>query len=526
MLFNSFYFILIFLPICLIIFLLSFRLKNRNIRIIWLVLCSLFFYGWWNFYYLILIISSVLFNYFISSFLHRPNKIIFLWIGIISNLSLLGYFKYFNFFIENINELTGSAFLIRNIILPLGISFFTFQQISYIVDIYNKKSKKGSLLYYFVFVVFFPQLIAGPIVNYRKIIDKFYFNNKINFIRSIIVGFSIFTIGLFKKLCIADQIGIYSNHIFEIARYGISLTFFEAWAGAIAFTFQLYFDFSGYSDMAVGLGLMFGISLPLNFNSPFKSKNISSFWLNWHISLSDFIRHYIFTPLSLFLSKYAILNNYNILYLFFLTTIIPIMTTYILVGVWHGAGWNYILFGITHGLYLIIYTLWKNFLYFLAVYDKFKKSKIWAFISQYITFICVVIAFVLFKAESVQTASNIYYSMFGINKISLPNYFLSNYQDILLRYNFVFDGLSKNTFVHSRTILTQLFLLLIISMYLPNSFQIMKNYLEDNDQIRILNESSLIKWKPNVLWCLLISMMFFLSLLSITSPSEFLYFDF
>ena len=168
--------------------------------------------------------------------------------------------------------------MINVLILPLGISFFTFQQITYLIDVYNEKNKKGSLLKYFVFVVFFPQLIAGPIVNYRKIIHQFNFSKYLDIHKSFAVGFTIFVIGLFKKLCIADKIGIYSDHLFEVAKYGSTLTFFESWAAATAFTFQLYFDFSGYSDMAVGLGILFGIYLPLNFNSPFKSKNISIFW--------------------------------------------------------------------------------------------------------------------------------------------------------------------------------------------------------------------------------------------------------
>lgn len=526
MLFNSFYFILCFLPICLIIYSLTIKLKNKNIKIIWLVFCSLLFYGWWNPYYLILIIFSILFNFYISNFLISKNRLIFLWIGVSINLGILIYYKYLNFFIENVNELVGSNILMNKVILPLGISFFTFQQIAYLVDIYNKKSEKGSILYYFSFVTFFPQLIAGPIVNYRKIINQFHFTEYLNFNKSIMVGITIFVIGLFKKLCIADNIAIYSNHMFEVATYEPVLTFFESWATATAFTLQLYFDFSGYSDMAVGLGLLFGISLPLNFNSPFKSTNISIFWRNWHMTLSEFIRNYIFVPLSFFLSRFGLTYNLNSLNLFIISIFVPIFFSYLLIGVWHGAGWNFILFGLIHGFFLLTQIIWKNLLVYFSIYNKIKENRIYRFISQLLTFLCVVSAFVLFRAESIETAKNIYYSMIGFNKISLPVYFFSNLQSFLMEFNFIFDGLQKNSFISTPIITVHLIILIIIVMFFPNSIEIMRNYIDDKDHLSIINKKSIISWKPNFIWGIIIGIMFFLSLLNITAPSEFLYFDF
>ena len=414
----------------------------------------------------------------------------------------------------------------NNVILPLGISFFTFQQIAYLVDIYNQKSKKGSILYYFSFVAFFPQLIAGPIVNYRKVIHQFHFTEYLNFNKSIIVGFTIFVIGLFKKLCIADKIAIYSNHMFEVATYGPVLTFFESWAAATAFTLQLYFDFSGYSDMAIGLGLLFGISLPLNFNSPFKSSNISIFWRNWHMTLSGFVRNYIFVPLSFSLSKFVVNSNLNSLNLFVISVVVPIFFSYFMIGVWHGAGWNFILFGLLHGFFLLVQISWKNFLNIFLNYNEIKKKKIYRFICQLLTFLCVIGAFVLFRAENLETAKNIYYSMIGFNKIDLPNNFFPNLQHWLMEWNFNFNGFQKNSFISAPIIATQIIILIIIVMFFPNTIEIMRNYIEDKDHLRVTNKKSFISWKPNFFWGILIGIMFFFSLLNITTPSEFLYFDF
>lgn len=526
MLFNSFSFLFFFLPISLFVYKITTNFQNKDIKIIWLVSCSLFFYGWWNFYYLILLIFSIFFNFFISDFLNKKNKLIFLWIGIIVNLTILCYFKYLNFFIENINYLIDTNYLIKNLILPLGISFFTFQQIMYLVDIYNQKSKKGSVLYYFSFVIFFPQLIAGPIVNYKNVIHQFHFSKYLNFNNSMMVGITIFIIGLFKKVCIADNIGIYSDHLFEFAKYSSDLTFFESWAAAIIFTFQLYFDFSGYSDMAIGLGILFGISLPLNFNSPFKSKNISIFWRNWHMTLSSFIRVYIFTPLTLFFSRIAITTNLKSINLFFLSTISPIVISYFLIGVWHGAGWNFILFGLIHGLFLLINIIWVNLLNFFLIYEKFKKNKFYNFVSHSLTFLCVVFAFVLFRAENIETAVNIYQSMLGMNQFGLPYNFLTDLQPWLSQFNFNFDGLQKNHFIKSKIIITIILALMILVMFLPNTIQLMRNYINHEEHLDTIEKNTKIIWKPNILWGMIIGMMFFLSLLNLTSPNEFLYFDF
>ena len=363
MLFNSYIFLFLFLPITLIGFHFIGRYTKANIAIAWLVGASLFFYGWWNPAYLILLLFSIIFNFSVGVFLSRNSKgnlahKAILLFGIITNLSVLGYFKYANFFIDNLNSLAQTNILLNEIILPLGISFFTFQQITYLVDAYYQETKEYSFLYYCLFVTFFPQLIAGPIVHHKEMMPQFLKDTIYKLqTKNIAIGLTIFIIGLCKKVIIADGISVYSTPVFNAAEAGILLTFFEAWTGAIAYTFQLYFDFSAYSDMAIGVGLMFGIVLPLNFNSPYKARNITDFWRRWHITLSKLIRNYLWDPLSLTLTRFAITRGYGNLRIFILTIIFPILFSFFWIGLWHGAGWNFILFGFLHGFYIILLTL-------------------------------------------------------------------------------------------------------------------------------------------------------------------------
>ena len=254
MLFNSYEFIFLFLPITLIIFHLIGKIGNYWFSIAWLVLASLFFYGWWNPAYLWLIVGSMLFNYGVGTMItSHPHKI-FLTFGILINLILLGYFKYANFFVDNINIVLGNTFILETIILPLAISFFTFQQIAYLIDAYRGKTHETHFIQYALFVTFFPQLIAGPIVNHKEMMPQFIKNNLCKLRMShLSIGVTIFSIGLFKKLVLADGVAVYANPIFDAAEAAKTLSFFEAWSGSLAYTLQLYFDFSGYSDMAIGL---------------------------------------------------------------------------------------------------------------------------------------------------------------------------------------------------------------------------------------------------------------------------------
>ena len=525
MLFNSYIFIFLFLPITLLGFHIIGKKGHYRLTICWLIGASLFFYGWWNPVYIALIIGSTLFNYAFGYLLSTNRNKILLIVGIIGNIFTLGYFKYANFFINNINLLTGGNFILEQIILPLGISFFTFQQITYLVDTYLGKTKEYDFLHYCLFVTFFPQLIAGPIVHHKNMIPQFtkkiLLGLKLNNLAS---GFSIFSIGLFKKVILADGIALSATPLFNIAEHGVDLTFFESWAGAIAYTFQLYFDFSGYSDMAIGLALMFGIIIPVNFLSPYKAKNINEFWNNWHISLSNLIKNYLYYPITLSLTRYAHNIHLDRIASFCLIIIFPTLFTFFWVGVWHGAGWNFVLFGLLHGIYIVIYNFWSKT-------EISKKNLITNTMAKIITFLAVTLSFVLFRAESVNGAMNIIKSMIGLNGISLPSN-LKNILGFLEEYNLVvFEDMFVNyIFGHSPFFgIIFIIILFFITLILPNTQQIMRTY---NSGFEMWTgkvsrpQYKWMEWKPNFYWCILIGIMFVVSIMNLTKGSEFLYFQF
>lgn len=336
MLFNSFEFIFLFLPF---IFLLYFYLLHKRLIIGAkgiLVFSSLFFYSWWNIAYLPIILSSMLINFVVGNTIGKQQRItifqkkVLLIFGIVFNLGLLAYFKYADFFLENLNNVFDASFPILDLALPLAISFFTFQQIAYLVDSYKGETTEYDFLNYALFVTFFPQLIAGPIVHHKEMMPQFM--SKWNLVRNyknIAAGLFIFSIGLFKKLIIADTFAQWANYGFDQAEI---LTVVEAWVTSLSYTFQLYYDFSGYTDMAIGAALLFNIRLPINFNSPYKAHNIQDFWRRWHITLSRFLRDYIYIPLG---------GNRSGSF----RTSCNLMATFIIGGIWHGAGWTFIFWG-------------------------------------------------------------------------------------------------------------------------------------------------------------------------------------
>ena len=369
MLFNSYEFILLFLPITLLGFCLASRLGGQRSPIFWLVTVSFFFYGWWNPPYLLLLLLSVGVNYILGQALNQAHldenekRGKFLLIaGTIFNLGLIGYYKYFNFFVNNVNTLAGTEFNIAQIVLPLGISFYTFQQISYLTDSLEGETRHYRFLDYCLFVSFFPQLIAGPIVSHSEMMPQFSKQSKFGLNQEdIAIGLSIFSMGLFKKVILADQIALYSTPVFNAASQGVSLSMPEAWMGALAYTMQIYFDFSGYSDMAIGAARLFGIKLPINFNSPYKAINIVDFWGRWHITLTRFLTRYLYNPIALNFSRRRMQQGKSLIKrgvgtcgAFVELIAAPTVITMFLAGFWHGAGWQYIVFGFLHGSYLTI----------------------------------------------------------------------------------------------------------------------------------------------------------------------------
>lgn len=497
MLFNSYIFIFLFLPVTLIIFFAIGSRGNHQIANSWLVVSSLFFYGWWNPVYLFLIIISILFNYFIGIFLCKKskhqNKIsvnnrLLLTTGIVINLGLLVFFKYANFIVGTSNDWLGTAFNHHQIILPLALSFFTFQQIAFLVDANRGETSEYNFIHYCLFVVFFPQLIAGPIVHHRDIIPQFKNEAiyKVN-LNNLAVGITIFTIGLFKKVVFADGIATYATPVFSAAFQGIAPSFLEAWCGALSYTMQLYFDFSGYSDMAIGLGWMFGIKLPMNFFSPYKSVNIIEFWSRWHMTLSQFLRDYLYIPLGG--NRKGILRRY-----------INLMITMLLGGLWHGSSWMFVFWGGLHGFYLIINHLWRA-MQKTQGRDKSGSTILGTTMARCLTIFAVVVGWVFFRAEDLNSAKLIINGMFGINGFKLG---------ILL------DSVWKGYI--------WIIVLSCIVLLLPNSLQLLSRFnpaLSDN-----IESPFRFYWKPNFVWGITIAVMFSLAILSFSQVMEFIYFQF
>lgn len=416
MLFNSYTFLIHFLPVVLGIFLLLFYINKKTWALIWLTLASLYFYAHWNVNNLPIFILSIIANFYFGKLIVTKNKTI-LYLGIAFNLTLLGFFKYTSFIAEQINIEN-----IPEIALPLAISFFTFQQIAYLVDIHRQIIKPFPFRQYILFVSFFPHLIAGPIMHYREMMPQF-INLKITkeHWNKVALGITIFSIGLFKKVALADQFATISDPAFAAANTG-NLTTLDAWQGMLAYSFQIYFDFSGYAEMAIGLGLLFGIYLPINFNSPYKAINIVDFWRRWHITLSTFLRNYLYIPLGG--NRFGKIRHIN-----------SLVITMLLAGLWHGAGWNFIIWGGLHGILLAI----------THYYLKNPTSVIGKIISILTTFFLVTLLWILFRAESLSAALNYYQSLFtafNIDDIFNHKYL---YNTLLLIAGFLIIWILPNT---------------------------------------------------------------------------------
>ena len=425
MLFNSYVFIGIFLPIVLI----GFYILNNRFRssaLIWLSLSSVVFYAYWNVYALPVLLLSVLFNYSIGQRLlsKGAGASSILSAAILVNFFVLGYFKYTNFILENLNivmsALAFSPFELIDVELPIGISFFTFTQIVYLIDVYQGKTRESSFRNYFLFVTFFPQLIAGPFLHHKTFLPQVASNGQNGFgYGGFFLGMFIFSVGLAKKILIADPLGVYADGLFDsVFTNGLEPMLFSSWFGSLAYTFQIYFDFSGYSDMALGLGLLFGIKLPINFNSPYKATSIIDFWQRWHMTLTGYIGQYLFTPITLWFMRKSYGRNSLVSWcgsIFF-----PNIMVFFIVGVWHGASWTFIIWGLIHGVFLVMNHAWRSagfgkVLPDAGIYPRLKTVVSWA-----LTFVSVNFAFVMFRSQDLGVAKQIYSGLIGLNGVSLP----------------------------------------------------------------------------------------------------------
>ncbi len=488
MLFNSQEFIFLFLPIvCCIVY---FTQSSKQFVLSVFLVISLFFYGYYNVYNLPLIILSVLINYYLGLLVYKNKRILTL--GVTLNLLTIVYFKYSNFILSNVSIFLNLNSPAEKLLLPLAISFFTFQQIAYLVDVYKTGAKEDNFTKYALFVTFFPHLIAGPITHHTNIIPQFR-HLRIN-IHNLTIGLTIFIFGLLKKVFIADSLAPFANLAFNSSAEGLQLGLIEAWLGALTYTFQLYFDFSGYSDMAIGLGQIFGIILPINFNSPYKAQNIIDFWRRWHITLSAFLRDYLYIPLGG--NKKGTARKY-----------INLFITMLLGGLWHGANWTFVIWGALHGTYLIInhFYRWSTAMYSSTFNLNIVPKKILQSMYWLATQFFVILAWVIFRSSNITTAWLYLKSMFTLDyKIT-----------ILPVSNDVYFFLS---------------IALLVATLMPNTVNYMGNYLNNAKYSDNLSKNSLINisWRPSLANALLLSVfMTLLIIITYTSTHmEFLYFDF
>lgn len=404
---------------------------------------------------------------------------------------MLGFFKYTNFFLSTLNSISFFTFPNFSIILPLAISFFTFQQIAYLCDSY-KESIKNTFLDYCLFVVFFPQLIAGPIVHHKEMIPQFQSiaTGKLN-IQNFTKGLLIFFIGLFKKVVIADAFSDYANRGFSLLEDGETLNFIESWLVSLSYTFQLYFDFSAYCDMAIGIGLLFNLTLPMNFNSPYKATNIQDFWKRWHITLGRFLTQYLYIPLGgSKKGKIKTLRNLGIVF--------------ILSGLWHGAGWGFILWGMLHGLAMILHRIYHYFL------DSFLNPNNLAYkvICWIITFHFINLTWIFFRADSIHSAFSLIKSMIGLNEIRFPSVFEKiTFLNAVIppsKLGDIMENLNQNGYV-----------LILLIVYGLAHCLVFKNSLE---QIKA--------FKPNLSNLVFLLLISYVAFLHIDRTTQFLYFNF
>jgi alginate O-acetyltransferase complex protein AlgI len=544
MLFNSYQFILGFLPLTVAVFYIFGRF-SRTAALRWVIFASLVFYAWWRPLNVAIILPSIIINYVIARRLlrlcaneeHRRAAKLTLVAGIVFNIVFLGYFKYTNFLAEAANDAFGTGFVLTHIILPLGISFITFQKIAFLIDVHGRRVQSFTFSDYSLFVLFFPQLIAGPIVHYREVMPQFQSTRCRLDVTDLSVGITMFCLGLFKKAFLADGIAPYVTPIYERATHGDPVSVLPAIMAAIGFTLQIYFDFSGYSDMAIGIGRMFGIRLPDNFDSPLRASSIIDYWLRWHITLTRFLTAYIYNPLLLWLTRRRLarglpaLGGRNATLSAFLTLLaFPTIVTMAISGLWHGAGYTFIVWGVLHGLYLSINHGWR------LLKAKFrllpgKSSRSETFAGVVLTFTAVTVAIVFFRAPTLRGAWNLLTGMFGAHGIGVPASIFEHLGPLTALLERTGGGPEQWWGAADFVSLTAWTILLFaIAMLCPNSAQLLAHYepalgvraLEPAPRSRLRR----LAWNPSVAWALAVGAIAAAAILRLGGPSEFLYWQF
>ncbi len=540
MLFNSFEFIFLFLPISLALFYVLGR-SNKNFGLYSIIIVSTFFYAYWRPINTLLIGPSILINYVIVRLLlrfdeRRPKASSALfWTGIVFNLCFLGYFKYRDFGMQISNDVFGTSFVFDKLILPLGISFITFQKIGLLVDVRAGRVSKVNLREYLLFVLFFPQLIAGPIVHFREVMPQFEKLRVKLTSENVVVGLALFFSGLFKKVLLADPLSNLIAPIWHGAATGAHPPLIQAWAAGLGYMIRLYFDFSGYSDMAIGAARLFGIVLPYNFDSPLKAASVIDYWSRWHVTLTRFLTAYIFSPLSLALTRKRIAKKLPVVAghkttfpAFIQLMAYPTMVTMMLSGLWHGAGYQFLVFGGLHGVALVINHAWR-----------LRKPAWWPtagglgrmtlFGSWLVTFLFVVCVEVFFYAPSVGVAVNILAGMAGQHGLTLPLAEAHRVAPVLAKV-----GVHVGPAFESGTAFIQVWALillgLVVMLGLPNNYELMAAHnpalgFKPRPNARRGWLSGL-TWRPSAGWAIGSGALAAFGILTLGQLSDFLYWHF
>jgi alginate O-acetyltransferase complex protein AlgI len=506
MLFSSYQFILAFLPLTYVGFLLAHRFGGWPLAIQFLAVASLAFYALWGATLFFILLVSLAFNYVvghaIASRTGRPAAARnLLLLGVTANLALLGYLKYTNFFVDIANQIAGLGFGHHELLVPVGVSFFTFIQIGYLVDAHNGRLIRSSFGRYVIFAAFFPCVTAGPLVMHREILEQLEDRKDPAFdMRRIFTALTMFGMGLFKKAALADSIAPYANTMFDGVTSGGHVDFATAWVGATCYALQLYFDFSGYSDMALGIACLFGIRLPLNFDSPFKSRNISDFWRRWHMTMTRFFTNYIFSSLAMNGMRKSARKQDGRIGKFMRTAAVPSIITFVVAGVWHGAGWNMIVYGLMHGTAIACCLAWREF----------STIKLPYVVSWACTMSLVLSALVVFRAPDLHTALAILSNMWGTAQLGLG----------------AMPG--EIAALDFGRAVSMVVLLGAIVLLLPNTQQILYREWLSSDPMpkNAADEAGILTWRPAFSGAAATALAYVIALTSIGSGTTFLYYQF
>jgi alginate O-acetyltransferase complex protein AlgI len=540
MLFNSYEFIFGFLPVTLLVFFLL-GAASRAWALRWIIAASLFFYAWWRPFNVLIIAPSILVNYLLARTLVRLGKQArpgasrtVLLAGIAFNVAFLGYFKYANFFTGAVNDVFGTNLVLARIILPLGISFITFQKIAFLIDVHAQRVESFSLQEYCLFVLFFPQLIAGPIVHYREMMPQFHRASCVPERENLTVGLTLLMCGLFKKVVLADGIAPMVNTIYNQAAVGTAFSLIPSWIAAIGFTLQIYFDFSGYTDMALGIARFFGVRFPPNFDSPLRASNIIDFWLRWHITLTRFLTAYIYNPLVLWLTRRRAARGQPMFRgrkttfgAFVQLLMFPTILTMVVSGLWHGAGYLFILWGLVHGIFLAVNHAWRQvgprLWHDRASYERLMKP-----VGFVITFVAVAAAMVLFRSTTMKGAIAVLSGMVGVNGVALPTALYDRLPSLpgwVQRGDIALQGAGLETLPLLEWVLGLGFVALVV----PNTLEWLAR-LEPALGVRPERArgvvAGILAWRPSLAWAIAMSVVATISILHLGGRSEFLYWQF